>query len=124
MSEIAPANCFDSCTGPVGGLSRSYAAFGYGKLGSSSLTTGPWLDTRLLKSVSSHVKGTFGGASLQFFGSNDEDPNVSGDTGIALGAAITVAGLASLQMPCRWVRAVLSGATGTTAISANVHGCL
>lgn len=117
MAEQAiPANCTDSNNPTWGVLSRSYALLS--KAGNGN---GPWLDTRILKQSTAHVKGTFGGGTVQLMASNDPDPVVSGDAGIAIGAAASSAGFISITGPYRWVRAVVNGGTNPS-INAVLHG--
>jgi hypothetical protein len=117
MSEyFTDPNCFDSSNPSWGVLVRSYNL-----LKAAAAGNGPWVDVRAMSNFSVHLYGTFGGASVSLYASNDSDPNLSGDTGIVIGSSSTSAGMQTLTGPYRWIRAVVTGGT-SPSINGVLHG--
>lgn len=118
MSELfKDSSCFDSHNPVWGVLARSYQLL-------NNVTAdgnGAWCDVRALKQFTVHAYGTFAGATVSIYASNDSDPNSSGDSGVLLGTAFGAAGVQPFTGPYRWVRAVVAGGSGED-LDAVLHG--
>lgn len=89
----------------------------------SSAVNGIWRENDLTKKSSLHVftTGTVTSFSLTLQGSNAEKQPDAGTDGVAIGSAITAAGLVEVSVPCRWIRAKLTAISATGTVSAHLH---
>lgn len=89
----------------------------------SSAVNGVWRENDLAKKSSLHVftTGTVTSFSVTLQGSNALNQPDAGTDGIAIGSAITAAGLVEVTTPCRWIRAKLTAISATGTVSAHLH---
>ena len=113
-------NQIDSFTPSWGILSRTFDLLP-GDSGEAD-GNGPWVDVRCLKKLSCQVSGSFGGGTVQLYGSNHPDPvHDETEVGVAIGTAFSAAGLQKFDGPYRYIRAVIADATNPAA-KAFLHG--
>jgi hypothetical protein len=86
---------------------------------------GAWVELQDHADRALHVRGTFGGATVTFQGSNE--PTAPAGAGVVLTSAptgasisLTAAGARQIVEAMRWVRPVLSGGDGTTSLTVDV----
>jgi hypothetical protein len=116
--QFVDANCDFSRNPCMGPMARDYNLIPAKTTGN---ITGTWTNIDVIKNFSVHTYGTFGGGSVQLEVSNDNNPTADSDNGIALGSAITTAGMVTYSAPYKWIRAIVTGASGAS-LNCRLHG--
>jgi|SRR6185437_17031493 len=84
--------------------------------------SGAWIDARYINQSTVEVSGTWpSAASVQLQVSNAAVKPANNVDGTPVGSPLTAPGLVAPPAPVRWIKAAVTGWSGTGSISANLH---